>query len=104
MRRTARFIAALLVFLAGAAHAQLTIEITGGGANQIPIAVLPFAGESALPRFLAIFADLSKTQGERWAAALAKEETGLSALPGLEIDLEELRRDVPALLDALEKP
>ncbi|TMG75317.1 MAG: Tol-Pal system protein TolB [Betaproteobacteria bacterium] len=50
MKRTATFFAASVVFLAGAAHAQLTIEITGGGANQIPIAVLPFAGESALPQ------------------------------------------------------
>jgi TolB protein len=44
-----RALAALLLLLAGAAHAQLTIEITGGGANQIPIAVLPFAGESVIP-------------------------------------------------------
>lgn len=30
---------------AGEASAQLTIEIIGGGANQIPITILPFAGE-----------------------------------------------------------
>ncbi|MGQ0578599.1 MAG: Tol-Pal system beta propeller repeat protein TolB [Betaproteobacteria bacterium] len=31
--------------LAPAAFAQLTIEIIGGGANQIPVTILPFAGE-----------------------------------------------------------
>lgn len=54
-------------------------------------------------KFLAIFADLARAQGARWADAFAKEDAGLACLPGLEIDLEELRRDVPALLDALEK-
>jgi TolB protein len=38
-----------LLCLGKVAQAQLTIEITGGGANQIPVAVLGFAGESALP-------------------------------------------------------
>jgi len=51
-RRPAKFLAACLTLLACNAHAQLIIEITGGGANQIPIAVLPFAGESALPQSL----------------------------------------------------
>lgn len=37
-----------LLFWAASAHAQLNIEITGGGANQIPIAIAPFAGESAM--------------------------------------------------------
>jgi len=37
----------LLLWLA-AAHAQLSIEITGSGAQRIPIALVPFAGESAL--------------------------------------------------------
>jgi len=50
MNRAALFLAALLVFLAGTARAQLTIEITGGGANQIPIAILPFVGETMLPQ------------------------------------------------------
>jgi TolB protein len=43
------FVAAL-VFAAAPARAQLTIEITGGGANQIPIAILPFVGEAVLPQ------------------------------------------------------
>src|SRR3982751_4958402 len=39
----------LAVFLwLPAAHAQLSIEITGAGAQRIPIAVVPFAGERAL--------------------------------------------------------
>lgn len=38
-----------LLLLARSASAQLSIEITGGGANQIPIAILQFAGESILP-------------------------------------------------------
>jgi len=50
MNRAALFLAAILVFLAGTARAQLTIEITGGGANQIPIAILPFVGETMLPQ------------------------------------------------------
>ncbi|MCB1907270.1 MAG: Tol-Pal system protein TolB [Rhodocyclaceae bacterium] len=32
-----------------AAHAQLAIEITGAGANRIPVAIARFAGENALP-------------------------------------------------------
>src|SRR6267378_786197 len=62
MTRPATFLAALL-FLTGAARAQLTIEIIGGGANQIPIAVLPFVGESALPQSITeiIEQDLSRS-------------------------------------------
>jgi TolB protein len=39
---------ALLLFWLPAAHAQLTVEITGAGAQRIPIAIAPFAGEKAL--------------------------------------------------------
>ncbi len=49
MQKLAILLAAFLL-VAFPARAQLTIEITGGGANQIPIAVLPFVGESALPQ------------------------------------------------------
>jgi TolB protein len=50
MRRAIQhLLAACLLFVAGAAQSQLTIEITGGGGNQLPIAVLPFAGETVLP-------------------------------------------------------
>lgn len=49
--------------VAGHAHAQLSIEITGGGANQIPIAIVPFAGEAALlaPMTDVIEADLARS-------------------------------------------
>ncbi len=52
-----------LLLLAGHAQAQLNIEITGGGANQIPIAIAPFAGESALPSSITqvIEADLTRS-------------------------------------------
>jgi TolB protein len=41
-------LAALLLCFATAAGAQLSIEITGAGAQRIPIAIVPFAGEGAL--------------------------------------------------------
>ncbi len=45
-----RFIAALLLWLAAfSASAQLSIEVTGAGANRIPVAIVPFAGEGGLP-------------------------------------------------------
>jgi len=53
----------LLVLLAGGAQAQLSIEITGGGANQIPIGVLRFAGEEVLPQRISdiVDADLQRS-------------------------------------------
>src|SRR5881396_3209362 len=61
--RTFAPLLAAILLLAGPAQAQLTIEIIGGGANQIPIAVLPFAGESALPQSITeiIEQDLSRS-------------------------------------------
>src|SRR5713101_8681140 len=67
MKRTATFFAAWIV-LAGAAHAQLTIEIIGGGANQIPIAVLPFAGESALPQSITEIVEQDLSRSGRFRA------------------------------------
>ena len=40
--------AVLFAFAACSAHAQLSIEITGAGAQRIPIAIAPLAGEGAL--------------------------------------------------------
>ncbi|HTQ76634.1 MAG TPA: Tol-Pal system beta propeller repeat protein TolB [Burkholderiales bacterium] len=40
--------ALLLAFFGPAALAQLSIEVTGAGAQRIPIAIVPFAGEGAL--------------------------------------------------------
>ena len=45
-----KLLAAVALSLAALpALAQLSIEITGAGANRIPIAIAPFAGEAALP-------------------------------------------------------
>jgi TolB protein len=60
----ALFTAALcVIFFANTANAQLTIEITGGGANRIPIAIAPFAGEGLLPQALVsvVRADLERS-------------------------------------------
>ena len=64
MKTTVRkLIFALLLFVTGVAHAQLTIEITGAGANQIPLAVTRFAGEDALTQSISdvIEADLQRS-------------------------------------------
>ncbi|HEX5477289.1 MAG TPA: Tol-Pal system protein TolB, partial [Burkholderiales bacterium] len=37
-----------MLFAAASAHAQLSIEITGAGAQRIPVAIVPFAGEGAV--------------------------------------------------------
>ncbi len=49
MRTLLAAIAFLLAAAAPAASAQLSIEITGAGAQRIPIAIVPFPGEGALP-------------------------------------------------------
>jgi len=61
MLRTLGF-AALLAWLS-LAHAQLAIEITGAGAQRIPIAIVPLAGEKALPPGLSslVRADLERS-------------------------------------------
>ena len=43
LKRTFLFLAALA--LTAAAHAQLTIDITTSGGRQIPIAIMPLAGD-----------------------------------------------------------
>src|SRR3954465_12978959 len=45
-----RFLFLSLLFVSGGAAAQLKIEITGFGSNQLPIAILPLKGEEALPQ------------------------------------------------------
>jgi len=54
---------ALALGLAGAARAQLTIEIIGGGATTLPIAIVPFAGEANYPYPLTeiVGADLARS-------------------------------------------
>ena len=55
--------ALILALFASGALAQLSIEITGAGANRIPIAVVPFAGEGALPAAIStiVRADLERS-------------------------------------------
>jgi len=63
MRFVCRLIFLLLALVCTGARAQLSIEITGGGANQIPIGVLRFAGEEALPQSISdiVEADLQRS-------------------------------------------
>jgi TolB protein len=63
MRQISRVFAVLFLFVAGAAQAQLTVEITGAGANQIPIGVVAFQAEQALPQGITpiIEADLARS-------------------------------------------
>jgi TolB protein len=53
----------VLTLAAIAAHAQLNIEIVGGGANQIPIAILQFANETGQQHVVSriVHADLERS-------------------------------------------
>src|SRR5260221_8998164 len=59
---------AVLAFFSGAARAQLTIEIIGGGAHHIPMSVLPFAGESALPQSITEIVEQDLSRSGRFRA------------------------------------
>ena len=63
MQLAFRSILLLLALLSTGAQAQLSIEITGGGANQIPIGVLRFAGEQVLSQNISdiVEADLQRS-------------------------------------------
>ena len=64
MTRFLAFLGALAAACAAlAADAQLTIDITTSGGRQIPIAVMPLAGESAQPQSVSevVAADLART-------------------------------------------
>ena len=63
MHPAIRLIPLLLALVCATAQAQLSIEITGGGANQIPIGVLRFVGEEALPQSISdiVEADLQRS-------------------------------------------
>jgi len=58
-----RTLAAIALMAATLAHAQLRVEISGVGANQIPIAIAGFADESLSPQRISaiIKADLSRS-------------------------------------------
>jgi TolB protein len=64
MRRFLRLLVAGCAMLAASlAHAQLTIEITGAGANRLPIAIADFQGESAVGQDISavVRADLERS-------------------------------------------
>ena len=63
MRIAFRSVLLLLALVWSSAQAQLSIEITGGGANQIPIGVLRFAGEQVLSQSISdiVEADLQRS-------------------------------------------
>lgn len=58
-----RLLPASVLLAAGLAHAQLTVEVTGAGANRMPVAVASFEGETALPRAVTdvVRADLERS-------------------------------------------
>jgi TolB protein len=64
--------------LTPAAHSQLRIEIIGGGANQIPIAIAPFKAENTLPQQITniVAADLTRSGLFRIV-----DSGGLAAIP-----------------------
>src|SRR6202171_2355011 len=57
-----RVLALLCLLIAGSARAQLTIEIVGGGATTIPIAIVPFASDAyPLSTTAVVSADLARS-------------------------------------------
>src|SRR5436309_12910197 len=76
--RTFAPLLAAVLLLAGPAQAQLTIEIIGGGANQIPIAVLPFVGESVLPQSITEIVEQDLSRSGRFRAIFVG---GITPLP-----------------------
>jgi TolB protein len=78
-------ICALLWLLAATAHAQLKIEIIGGGANQTPIAILPFKAETTLPQALTpvVAADLTRSGLFKMV-----DTGGLAVIPGEPAEVE----------------
>jgi TolB protein len=55
--------AAALALCSAAAHAQLTVEITGAGANRLPVAIADFTGERIVAQALTsvVRADLERS-------------------------------------------
>jgi TolB protein len=63
MTKSLRYVLLCLLALPGVLHAALTIEIVGSGANQIPVAIVPFAAENSLPQNVTgvVAADLQRS-------------------------------------------
>src|SRR3954470_1138234 len=57
------YLSLALLLAALCAHAQLTIDITTSGGRQVPIAIMPMAGEATQPQAVStvVGADLSRT-------------------------------------------
>ncbi len=79
-RNPVRFVLFTLLWLvlAPAAHSQLKIEIIGGGASQVPIAIAPFRAEESLPQQVTgiVAADLHRSGLFRIV-----DSGGLTAIP-----------------------
>jgi TolB protein len=75
----------LWLSLAPAAHSQLRIDIIGGGANQVPIAIAPFRGEETLPQKVTavVIADLVRSGLFRIV-----DSGGLTAIPAEPADVQ----------------
>ena len=73
------------LWLTPAAHSQLRIEIIGGGANQVPLAIAPFKAEETLPQKVTdiVAADL-------YRSGLFKivDSGGLTAIPSEPADVQ----------------
>ncbi|MBK7952986.1 MAG: Tol-Pal system protein TolB [Candidatus Accumulibacter sp.] len=52
LRRLGLLAVGVLALLQGSAHAQLTIEITGAGANRLPVAIADFGGDASASRIV----------------------------------------------------
>jgi TolB protein len=63
MKKLFKTLTYLLLLSAGLAQAQLSIEITGAGANRIPVAIADFSGEPTLNRIVSatVRADLERS-------------------------------------------
>src|SRR5690349_1827216 len=63
LHRLSKYAFVLLLLTAMPVHAALNIEIFGGGATQIPIAIVPFAAEETLKQSITpvVGADLQRS-------------------------------------------
>jgi TolB protein len=82
MKNMARLFALVLLLLSSMAHAQLNIEVTGGGANKIPIAILPFPGEQALPESMSAIIEQDLTRSGRFRTLFVGNVNPVPVEPG----------------------
>jgi len=79
--------AMLLALAAAPAAAQLTIEITGAGEKRLPVAIVPLAGEGALPASISsiVRADLERSGLFRGIELVADRDTKKPFDPALRV-------------------